>query len=72
MTTIYNSQNVILPIVINTAEQSMNYRKMIIPRGVEVTFDGEWSHQRKAYQNQTVFIESYNHKKISSKVLYKD
>lgn len=45
---------------------------MNIPRGVGETFDGEWSHQRKAYLYQTVFIESNNHKIISSKVLYKD
>ena len=39
LTTIYNSQNAISPIVIRAAEESMNYRKMKISQGVGVTFD---------------------------------
>lgn len=73
LATVYNLQNAISPIAINATEESMNYRKMSIPQGVGVTFDGAWAHKRKAYQHHAVFIESNNNNKIiSSKVLFKD
>lgn len=50
----------------------MNYRKLIMPNGVPILFDGAWSHIRNSFQHTAVLIDTINNKIIAAKCLYKD